>query len=140
MYIIFLGFIVWLFWKYGNHIFQVIFGSLKSRQKMDYNALSYSLSAVLETLTPQERILFRDSIDALYRSLKKIRGRYNKVDVRNVTVLYSRADGVLNATPEAKEAIRKTLELIEKSAKLAPPNLESELSLDQIYIFLKDNI
>lgn len=140
MQIILLLVTIYVLYRYGNRIITSVYGGLKSRQKNEYNALSFSLSAVLEKVTDRERILFRDNIDYLYRSLKKIRGHYKTLDLREITIIVRRADGVMKADTEVAAAILKVFEIIEKTARTAPPNLEAELTLDQIYIFLKDNI
>lgn len=140
MQIILIAFVIYVLYRYGNRIITSVYGGLKSRQKNEYNALSFSLSAVLQQMTDRERILFRDNVDYLYRSLKSIRGHYKTINLREVSIIVRRADGVMKAENEASQAIMKAFTIIEQSAKQAPPNLEAELTLDQIYIFLKDNI
>lgn len=131
---------IYLIYRYSSQIKLRLFGYMKSDPKVIYNSLSFSLSAVLEALSDRERILFRDSVDSFYRALVKTRGSHQKIDVRNITTLSHRADGLISVSPEAWLAITKTLSTIEDTAKKAPGNLESQLTLDQIYIFLKDHI
>lgn len=132
--------VIWGLWVFRDNILETLYSRFRSSRKDGHNALTYTLSAVLAGLTDHERIVFRDNIDHIYRAIKKIKGYSKEVDVREIESLLNRAQGHAKVSQETMNVFKKTFKIISESASQAPSNLESELTVERIYIFLKDNI
>lgn len=132
--------VIWALWKFRDNILGALYSRYRSSTKGGHNALTFTLSAILTGLSDRERIVFRDNIDHIYRAIKKIKGHRTEVDVRYIETLLHRAQAYSNLSDEVMAVFRKTFGIISEAATKAPANLENELTVEQIYMFLKDNI
>jgi hypothetical protein len=125
---------------FRGKIVAFLYGRLKSRHPTDLTALSFTLGNILTELTDRERILFRDNIDKVFKAFRSRHFYLRECDVCFITEAYARIAPSVSLADEPKAAIVKVFEIIAKTATKAPSNLRRELTVDEIYIFLKENI
>lgn len=140
MQVLFILAVVWGLIYYRNEILGALYSKFRSSKKDGHNALTYTLSSIRTQLTDHERIVFRDNVDHLFRAIKRTKGFKYEVDVRYLGSLLHRAEAHSKLSASVMETFTKTFKIISEAAETAPGNLEFELSVNQIYIFLKDNI
>lgn len=139
-FIIFL-IVIYLVWCYRGRIYTVIVASSKSR--VNVAILDYCLGLILSDLNSDERVIFRDNVDLIYRGFNRYRLGNQTVDLSQLNVFLDTVNlfNYKDVTPEAKATLQKVFGLVESAAKTAPKSYQKrDLSINEIYVFLKENI
>lgn len=124
IFVIFVGFCWWYFKGKGKKSLQDHFDQMKNNGDIDI--LHFILHSAIDSLTPEERIEFRDQMGMVKRQLEQIKGK--TIDIENLVF------GSNNKT------VTKVLTLVKDNAVVAPTQYNRVVPKDAFIEFLSRNI